>query len=251
MSPRRPRVAVRPGRPTRPAPATLAALAATHGFTLVHYSSEYVFDGTADRAHRGRAALPARRLRPVQGRRRHRRRARAAPLPRAYVVGDRRRARTSSARWRPSPPTASRRPWSSDQVGRLTFASELARATRHLIDSGARSAPTTSPTAARHVVGRDRARGLHALAAAPPTTCRRRHRGVRRRGAREGQALRPPPAHSPRCRWRRSAPPASSPRTRSPRSTATSPHHRLTPDGRQLAGHRHSDAALSAARTER
>ena len=30
------------------APATLARLAAEHGFTLVHYSSEYVFDGTLD-----------------------------------------------------------------------------------------------------------------------------------------------------------------------------------------------------------
>ena len=30
------------------APATLARLAREHGFTLVHYSSDYVFDGTAE-----------------------------------------------------------------------------------------------------------------------------------------------------------------------------------------------------------
>ncbi len=30
------------------APATLARLAAEHRFTLVHYSTEYVFDGTVD-----------------------------------------------------------------------------------------------------------------------------------------------------------------------------------------------------------
>ncbi len=33
------------------APATLARLAREHGFTLVHYSSEYVFDGTAASTH--------------------------------------------------------------------------------------------------------------------------------------------------------------------------------------------------------
>ena len=51
------------------APAVLARVAAEHHLTLVHYSSEYVFDGTvrSTRPHRGRAALTARRLRPDQG----------------------------------------------------------------------------------------------------------------------------------------------------------------------------------------
>ena len=83
-------------RPTRWAanaagPAVLAGLAREHGLTLVHYSTDYVFDGTRGGARRGRAALPAGRLRPVQGRRRPRRRRRATALPAAHLVGDRRR----------------------------------------------------------------------------------------------------------------------------------------------------------------
>ena len=127
--PRPPTAAVRRGRRTPAHPATLARLSREHGFTLVHYSSEYVFDGTADGAHRGRAALAARRLRPDEGRRRHRRRDRAAPLPAAHLVGDRRRQQlrphhevarrqgrlpvawsTTSAAGSPSPPSCRARP---------------------------------------------------------------------------------------------------------------------------------------------
>ena len=80
------------GRRTSPAVAALAAVAAANGITLVHVSSDYVFDGTADRPYtRGRPGLPARRLRADQGRRRRRRRHRAPPLHRPHVLGDRRR----------------------------------------------------------------------------------------------------------------------------------------------------------------
>ena len=53
--PRRPRAGGRRGR-QRHAPARLARQAREHRLTLVHFSTDYVFDGTSDRAHRGRAA---------------------------------------------------------------------------------------------------------------------------------------------------------------------------------------------------
>ena len=46
--PRHPTDAVRAWAANAAAPATLARLAAEHRFTLVHYSTEYVFDGTVD-----------------------------------------------------------------------------------------------------------------------------------------------------------------------------------------------------------
>ena len=52
------------------APATLAGLAREHGFTLVHYSTRVRLRRHRRGAHRGRADVPPRRLRPVQGRRR-------------------------------------------------------------------------------------------------------------------------------------------------------------------------------------
>ena len=59
------------------APATLARLAAEHRFTLVHYSTEYVFDGTVDPHTEDEPLSPARRLRADQGGRRRRGRHRA------------------------------------------------------------------------------------------------------------------------------------------------------------------------------
>ncbi len=49
------------------APARLASLAVRHGFTLVQFSSDYVYEGAGRRARRGRAARAAGGLRPEQG----------------------------------------------------------------------------------------------------------------------------------------------------------------------------------------
>ena len=65
-----------PGRPTSPVSPRLARVAAEHGLTLVHVSSDYVFDGTAARPTARTTRGPARRLRPDEGRRRRRRRRR-------------------------------------------------------------------------------------------------------------------------------------------------------------------------------
>ena len=115
-----------------------------------------------DDARRGRAAVAARGLRPDEGRRR---RGRRAPSPRHYllrtswVVGDganfvRTMAR-AGRRGRRRPSVV------ADQIGRLTFADELARATRHLLDD--RRAVRHLPRHQRRpadVVGRRGARGL-------------------------------------------------------------------------------------------
>lgn len=117
------------------APATLADLADRHGCTLVHYSSEYVFDGT--RVHhedepfsplgvygQSKAAGDL----AVANARRH------YLLRTSWVVGEGRnfvRTMLDLAGRGVSPSVV------DDQVGRLTFASELARVTRHLVDTEA------------------------------------------------------------------------------------------------------------------
>ncbi|GHJ58708.1 dTDP-4-dehydrorhamnose reductase [Nocardioides sp. OK12] len=116
-------------------PATLATLSAEHGFTLVHYSSEYVFDGS--RVHdesepfsplgvygQSKAAGDL----AVATANRH------YLLRTSWVVGEGRnfvRTMLDLAGRGVSPSVV------NDQVGRLTFAAELARATRHLVDTGA------------------------------------------------------------------------------------------------------------------
>jgi len=118
------------------APARLATLAREHGFTLVHYSSDYVFDGseapedgwdeTAALAPLGTyAASKAAGDLAVA----------AAPhhyvLRCSWVVGDGAnfvRTMASLAERGVSPAVV------DDQVGRLTFAAEIARATRHLLE---------------------------------------------------------------------------------------------------------------------
>ena len=120
-------------------PATLAGLAREHGFTLVHYSSEYVFDGTADLdpghtedeplsplgvyAQSKAAGDLAVGLSP-----------RHYVLRTSWVIGDGKnfvRTMRALAEKGVSPSVV------DDQVGRLTFTDELVRATRHVLDSGA------------------------------------------------------------------------------------------------------------------
>ena len=68
-----------------------------------------------------------------------------------------------------------------DQVGRLTFTPDLSRATRHLVDAGRRTASTTSRLRPGHVVGRPGQGGVPAQRPRRRRRHARDHRGVRRR----------------------------------------------------------------------
>ncbi|PVG84868.1 dTDP-4-dehydrorhamnose reductase [Nocardioides gansuensis] len=118
------------------APATLARLAREHGFTLVHYSSEYVFDGTAPDHTEDEPLSPL----GVYAQTKAAGDIAVGLAPRHYVlrtswvIGEGKnfvRTMQALAEKGVSPSVV------SDQVGRLTFTGELARATRHLVDSGA------------------------------------------------------------------------------------------------------------------
>lgn len=118
------------------APATLARLAREHRFTLVHYSTDYVFDGTAGVHTEDEPFSPL----GVYGQSKAAGDIAVGTAPRHYllrtswVVGDGKnfvRTMQDLAVKGVSPTVV------SDQVGRLTFTSELSRATRHLVDTGA------------------------------------------------------------------------------------------------------------------
>jgi dTDP-4-dehydrorhamnose 3,5-epimerase/reductase len=121
------------------APAVLARVAAEHHLTLVHYSSEYVFDGTVplDPGHTEDEPLSPLG---VYAQSKAAGDLAVGTTPRHYllrtswVIGDGHnfvRTMHSLAEKGVSPSVV------DDQVGRLTFASELSRATRHLLDAGA------------------------------------------------------------------------------------------------------------------
>ncbi|GAA4740323.1 bifunctional dTDP-4-dehydrorhamnose 3,5-epimerase family protein/NAD(P)-dependent oxidoreductase [Nocardioides endophyticus] len=118
------------------APATLAGLSREHGFTLVHYSSEYVFDGTADEHTEDEPVSPL----GVYAQSKAAGDIAVATAPRHYllrtswVIGDGNnfvRTMKTLADKGVSPSVV------GDQTGRLTFTAELSRATRHLLDTGA------------------------------------------------------------------------------------------------------------------
>lgn len=118
------------------APATLARLSREHGFTLVHYSSEYVFDGTAAEHTEDEPLSPL----GVYAQTKAAGDIAVGTAPRHYllrtswVIGDGHnfvRTMKSLAEKGVAPSVV------DDQRGRLTFTSELSRATRHLVDSGA------------------------------------------------------------------------------------------------------------------
>ena len=117
-------------------PATLARLSREHGFTLVHFSSEYVFDGTVDGHTEDEPFSPL----GVYAQSKAAGDLAVGLAPRHYllrtswVIGDGKnfvRTMQALAEKGVSPSVV------DDQVGRLTFTDELVRATRHLIDSGA------------------------------------------------------------------------------------------------------------------
>lgn len=118
------------------APAALARAAREHGFTVVHYSSEYVFDGTATEHTEDEPLSPL----GVYAQSKAAGDIAIASAPRHYVlrtswvIGEGRnfvRTMQQLAANGVSPAVV------SDQVGRLTFTTELSRATRHLLDTQA------------------------------------------------------------------------------------------------------------------
>jgi dTDP-4-dehydrorhamnose 3,5-epimerase/reductase len=118
------------------APARLAELAAEFGFVLVHYSTDYVFDGTREAYDEAAPLCPLGVY--AQSKAAGDLAVRKAPrhylLRTSWMVGDggnfvRTMARLAAA--------GSEATVVDDQIGRLTFADELARATRHLVDSDA------------------------------------------------------------------------------------------------------------------
>ncbi|WP_193605939.1 sugar nucleotide-binding protein [Nocardioides dongkuii] len=118
------------------APATLSLLAAEHRFTLVHYSSDYVFDGTAETHTEDEPLSPL----GVYAQTKAAGDIAVGLAPRHYllrtswVIGEGKnfvRTMQTLAEKGVSPSVV------DDQVGRLTFTSELSRATRHLLDADA------------------------------------------------------------------------------------------------------------------
>jgi dTDP-4-dehydrorhamnose 3,5-epimerase len=118
------------------APATLARLSVEHRFTLVHYSTEYVFDGTLDPHTEDEPLSPL----GVYAQSKAAGDVAVATAPNHYVLrtswvigagNNFVRTMQRLAANGVSPSVV------DDQVGRLTFTTELARATRHLLDVGA------------------------------------------------------------------------------------------------------------------
>jgi dTDP-4-dehydrorhamnose 3,5-epimerase len=118
------------------APAALAALAARYGFTLVQYSTDYVYDGSVREHDEDEAPAPL----GVYGQTKAAGDLAVSTAPRHYVLrtswvigGGANFVRTMVrlADEGASPSVV------SDQVGRLSFADEVARATRHLLEAGA------------------------------------------------------------------------------------------------------------------
>ena len=118
------------------APAALAALAREHGFTLVHYSTDYVYDGTTEVHREDEPLAPL----GVYGQSKAAGDLAVAAAPRHYllrtswVVGDGANFVATMRRLAEegvSPAVV------GDQVGRLTFTDTLADATAHLLRTGA------------------------------------------------------------------------------------------------------------------
>jgi dTDP-4-dehydrorhamnose 3,5-epimerase/reductase len=118
------------------APAALARIASEHRLTLVHFSSEYVFDGTAKVHTEDEPFSPL----GVYAQTKAAGDLAVTTTPRHYlirttwVIGEGRnfvRTMKDLASKGVSPSVV------DDQIGRLTFTDELARATRHLLDTRA------------------------------------------------------------------------------------------------------------------
>jgi dTDP-4-dehydrorhamnose 3,5-epimerase len=116
--------------------AALARAAVNHGFTLVHYSSDYVFDGTEQEYGEDATLAPL----SVYGQSKAAGDLAVSAVPNHYlirtswVVGEGKNFVTTMASLadRGVSPTVV-----ADQLGRLTFTTDLARATAHLLATGA------------------------------------------------------------------------------------------------------------------
>ncbi|MFL0410643.1 dTDP-4-dehydrorhamnose reductase [Microbacterium paludicola] len=117
--------------------AALARIAAANRITLVHVSSDYVFDGTQERPYTEDDAIAPLG---VYGQTKAAGDAIVATVPRHYILrtswvigegGNFVDAMASLAQRGVDPRVV------DDQVGRLTFTSDLARAVAHLLDTGA------------------------------------------------------------------------------------------------------------------
>ena len=118
------------------APAALARIATEHRLTLVHYSTDYVFDGTAEMHTEDEGYSPL----GVYAQTKAAGDIAVATTPRHYilrtswVIGDGHnfvRTMQKLASDGVSPTVV------HDQVGRLTFTPDLSRATKHLVSTGA------------------------------------------------------------------------------------------------------------------
>jgi dTDP-4-dehydrorhamnose 3,5-epimerase len=119
------------------APAALARIATQHGITMVHISSDYVFDGTSAAPYREDAEFSPLG---VYGQSKAAGDIAVATAPRHYIVrtswviGDGNnfvRTMASLAQRGVEPKVV------DDQHGRLTFTTDIARGIRHLLDTGA------------------------------------------------------------------------------------------------------------------
>ena len=163
-----------PSTPSRCAAWRVAARAA--GATLVHYSTDFVFDGARQRSPttETRRAVAAEHLRGVEAdgrvvRARRAARARAARRKPVRLAG--RAGRAGAARWTPSS-TASRAgrevPVLTDRVVSPSYSPDVAAATRHLVDRAApRRASITASTPARPPGSRWRAKSRAQLGVEP------------------------------------------------------------------------------------
>jgi dTDP-4-dehydrorhamnose 3,5-epimerase len=115
------------------APSVLARLAARHGFTLVHFSTDYVYDGRTAEHDEEEPLAPL----GVYGQSKAAGDVAVAVAPRHYVVrtswvtGEGTNFVRTMARLADEGATPS---VVDDQIGRLAFADEVARATRHLVE---------------------------------------------------------------------------------------------------------------------
>lgn len=148
-------------------PAALARVATEHRLTLVHYSTDYVFDGTLDPHTEDEPFSPL----GVYGQSKAAGDLAVGATPRHYllrtswVIGEGNnfvRTMQALAGNGVSPSVV------DDQVGRLTFTSELSRATRHLVEAPAAFGTYNVTNAGEPTSWCDLARAVYELAGRDP-----------------------------------------------------------------------------------